>query len=307
MRIHSSCLALPLLLAALAAGSPAAAQYVEVRSVGVDLASRSAARITRLNAESFARGDTLRVRSVLVNLSDTVVVADANPCDLRFGGELALEPLGGEQACRAKAVRLAPGDSAWTERAAVVASPPGRYAMEFRNGAFTHRGRALLGVSGSTSEVRVVQPGARPGPVLAPMQRGSLATFPVVLRFRDETGTGVTERDAEEIVQATVQRGGSGIALPMHPNAPAVAAASGGVSYLEVVVEREAGGTARRAIAWVDRRVGPCGSVAERTGSNVVQSPVAYGAELAMWIHEKVEQIRSQGCMSAPRQLATAR
>lgn len=307
MRTHPSCLALPLLLAALAAGSPAAAQYVEVRAVGVDLDPRSAARITRVNGHSFARGDTLRVRSVLINLSDTVVVADANPCDIRSGGELALEPLGGEQACRARAVRLTPGDSAWTERAAVVASPPGRYAMELRNGAFTHRGRALLGVSGSTSEVSVVGPGARPGPVLAPIQRGSLATFPVVLRFRDDTGTGVTERDAEEIVQAAVQRGGSGIALPMHPNAPAAAAASGGVSYLDVVVEREAGGNMRRTIAWVDRRTGPCGSVAERTGSNVVQSPVAYGAELAMWIHEKVEQIRSQGCMSAPRQLALTR
>ncbi|HEV2734657.1 MAG TPA: hypothetical protein VGV85_07450 [Longimicrobiaceae bacterium] len=306
MRIHPSCLALPLLLAALA-GPPATAQYVEVRSVGVDLDPRSAARITRLNGESFARGDTLRVRSVLVNLSDTVVVADANPCDLRFGGELALEPLGGEQACRAMAVRLTPGDSAWTERAAVVASPPGRYAMEFRNGAFTHRGRALLGVSGSTSEVSVVERGARPGPVLAPIQRGSPAIFPVVLRFRDETGTGVTERDAEEIVQATVRRGGSGIALPMHPNAPAAAAASEGVSYLDVVLEREAGGAARRTIAWVDRRAGPCGSVAERTGGNVVRSPVAYGAELAMWIHENLERIRGQGCMSAPRRLATAR
>lgn len=305
MRVHPSCLALPVLLSVLATASPAAAQHFGVQAVGLDLAPRSAARITRVIDGELSRGDTLRVRSVLINLSDTVMVADANPCDLRFGGELALEPVGGAQACRAVAVRLTPGDSAWTERAAVVASPPGRYTMELRNGAFTRRGRALIGVSGSTSEVSVAEPGARRGPVASPARGESPGVFPVVLRFRDDTGTGVTERDVQEIVERAVRHGGGGIALPLHPDAPA--AASGGVSYLEVVVEREAGGNTRRTIAWMDRRTGPCGSADHGLNTNAVQSAVTYGAELAMWIHESLENIRGQGCMSAPRQLATAR
>ncbi len=307
MRVHPSCLALPLLLSALATASPATAQYLEVRSVGLDLAPRSAARITRIIDGELSRGDTLRVRSVLVNLSDTVMVADANPCDLRFGGELALEPVGGEQACRAKAVRLAPGDSAWTERAAVVASPPGRYRMELRNGAFTRHGRALMGVSGSTSQVSVAEPGSRPAPAHVPVQQVSLGAFPVVLRFRDDTGTGVKESDVQQIVQTAVQRGGNGTALPLHPNAPAAARATGGVSYLELVMEREAGGNIRRSVAWVDRGGGQCGSHNERRSSNWVDPPVVYGAELAMWIHVRVEQVRSLGCMSAPGQLALTR
>lgn len=301
MRIPLSCLAAALLLAVAA---PAAAQHFGVRAVGLDLVPRSAARITRTSDGELSRGDTLRVKSVLINLSDTVMVADANPCDLRFEGDLALEPVGGAQACRAVAVRLTPGDSAWTERAAVVASPPGRYTMELQNGAFTRRGRALVGVSGTTSEVSVAEPGARRGPLAVPVQRESRGAFPVVLRFRDDTGTGVTEQDVQEIVETTAQRGGSGIALPLHPGAPAAAAASGGISYLEVVVEREAGGNARRAIAWVDRRTGPCGSANHGLNTNAVQSAVRYGAELAMWIHENLEKIRDQGCMSAPRQLA---
>ena len=68
------------------------------------------------------------------------------------------------------------------------------------------------------------------------------------------------------------------------------------------------------AVAWMrEKGAVPCtytadlGQYDEPDIAGVPDRALAYGAELAMWIHEKVEQVRGQGCMSAPRQLAMGR
>src|SRR3712207_1992204 len=86
MRMHPRLAAFSLLLAEVCtAAVPAAAQTVSVTiGEGLDLLPRRAARLTSVFPQQpLSRGDTLRVRSLLINLSDRAFEADADPCGLR--------------------------------------------------------------------------------------------------------------------------------------------------------------------------------------------------------------------------------
>jgi hypothetical protein len=87
----------------------------------------------RLLNPGLRQGDTLRLESVLRNVSDKPVSIEHVVCELDIEGELVTEaPL---ILCFAYSVRstLDPGEQVFSRLERRVASPPGRYAISIRH------------------------------------------------------------------------------------------------------------------------------------------------------------------------------
>ncbi len=72
------------------------------------------------------KGDTLHFRVVQINTSSEPRVPDIS-CEIMVETDLDLIPV--EENCSVGAAPLAPGDSVWTWRTAVIESSPGEYAL----------------------------------------------------------------------------------------------------------------------------------------------------------------------------------
>ena len=87
----------------------------------------------RLLNPGLRQGDTLRLESVLRNVSDQPVSIEHVVCELDLEGEISTEsPL---ILCFAYSVRstLAPGEHVWSRLERRVISPPGRYTISIRH------------------------------------------------------------------------------------------------------------------------------------------------------------------------------
>lgn len=284
---------LPLLAGLSGAPDPAAAQMVST-SQSLDLHPRFAARFTSGYASPLATGDTVRVRSVLINLSDSTLTVDPRPCEIRFVGELAVLAVGGERDCRADPVRVAPGDSLWTERVFVVTSPPGEYRAGLRNGAFVVGRRSPFGASEGSSTVTVVEPGARTDlpPVLADTRPP--VRLPFVVRWSGEPRADLTEDQLERIASDALSSPGEGLrALPLHPGTPAL----GRLAYVQVTFEQKAGADFTLSLAVVHPQAGRCYSHSFNYGSSAGgMAPALLGAMIALQVRNYVSTARSAHC-----------
>ncbi|HEX8695312.1 MAG TPA: hypothetical protein VF746_23070 [Longimicrobium sp.] len=276
----------PLLAGLSGAPAPAAAQ-------GLDLLPRFAARLTSGYASPLATGDTVRVRSVLINLSDSTLAVDVRPCEIRFVGELAVADVGGERDCRADPVRVAPGDSLWTERAFVVTSPPGEYRAGLRNGAFVMGRQSPFGASEGSSTVTVVEPGARIAlpPSLADTRPP--VRVPFVVRWSGEPRADLTERELERIAEDALSVPGERLtALPLHPGTPAL----GRLAHVQVSFEQRAGADFRLSLAVVHPQAGTCHSHGFNYSSSVGLSPALLGAMIALRLRDASSSARFAQC-----------
>lgn len=291
MRVHPSCLALPLLLAA-------ACSRLEARSTGViGEAMQQDPRATALHSiversDPVSVGDTIRLREVLVNLADTAITAAANPCRTRLGGTLQVRVLGEPgQDCPAAAVRLAPGDSLATERLAVVASPAGEYMLEVRRSGTSADGQSSWdGVS--TSRVRVMEPGEGPRRARAP--RVARPRVPFVLRVRGTPPPGTTEERLSTLVQQTATRAGV-FPMALHPGAPAAAP---GLLVLAVSVAWNADGSHEVTLGYEQGGRRCAGSAAAGRSPN----RAAFEADLALRVRSQLQAYA--GCL--PRMASAA-
>lgn len=284
---------LPLLAGLSGAPDPAVAQMVST-SQSLDLHPRFAARFTSGYASPLATGDTVRVRSVLINLSDSTLTVDPRPCEIRFVGELAVLAVGGERDCRADPVRVAPGDSLWTERAFVVTSPPGEYRAGLRNGAFVMGRRSPFGASEGRSKITVVEPGARIARPPALADARPPVRLPFVVRWSGEPRADLTERQLENIASDALSNLAEGLrALPLHPGTPAL----GRLTHIEVSFEQRVGADFRLSLAVVHPQAGRCYSHSFNYGSSAGgMAPALLGAMVALHLRDYASSARSAQC-----------
>lgn len=76
-----------------------------------------------------ARGDTLRVRQVLLNAGDSILTLEACPCGLRLVTDMELQGGDPDAPCDPFVRTLAPGESIWAEAHRTVPATPERYAV----------------------------------------------------------------------------------------------------------------------------------------------------------------------------------
>ncbi len=271
MRILAPLVALPVLLAL--ARAPAAAQSGRVSGESVLQSPGEYALISHVERlDPLARGDTVRVREVVVNLADTAITVTVDPCRIRIGGTLRVEVPGGErQACPAAPARIAPGDSLAAERIAVVASPPGVYALEVGGSGLAIQGS---GTGGGMSMSRVTVADAGASARQARTGRMPSARLPFVLQVSGTPPTGVGEHDLATIVSQVARQEGV-IAMQLHPDAPAAAP---GLLVLLVHVQWKSDGGAGIAMGYF-RQGWSCGQSTSETGTR--SSLAVFGADLA--------------------------
>ena len=271
MRNRTPLFAVPVFLA-LAWGS-AAAQSGRVAGESMMQSPREYALLSHVERlDPLARGDTVRVREVVVNLADTAITVTADPCRVRFGGTLRVEvPGAGRQTCPAAPARVAPGDSLAAERIAVVASPPGVYALEIDGSGLDVQGSGI-GQESSMSRVTVADAGASARQ--ARTGRTPSARLPFVLHVSGTPPAGIGEHDLETIVSQAARQEGV-IAMQLHPDAPAAAP---GLLVLVVHVEWRSDGEAGIAMGYF-RQGWSCGQSTNDMGTR--SSLAVFGADLA--------------------------
>lgn len=157
------------------------------------------------NASGLRTGDTLVLRSVLINVSDRAQPGRL-PCEISVETDLDLGPATTD--CDVP-VELAPGDSAWTTLRAVVESPPGDYRMSWEAGG---RRSGFVRVTAATA---------------SPPGRDPPRRLPYVLELMGPGAERHTEQDFVGVMQPAISEGAGGNAV-VFPVSETAAAALGG-------------------------------------------------------------------------------
>lgn len=234
-----------ILFLAIAALPPpyATAQKNVLRDAGVTIAGDRVLTRTQITPDPYFRGDTIRIRVVLYNLTDATLPIEGPPCglDLAHGLEtrlihpelearLALP----ERGCAAPSTRLQPVDSIAVTAHAIVLSPPGWYVLRVEPPRPASGQRA----SSFGTGVEVARPGAQEPRPAAPSEPARTIRYAV--HVRDPENQPMTERDVDHVVQEAIRVAG-GLGLPM-----SLEAARRAPPYLLVEIE-----DARRSVHWV--------------------------------------------------------
>lgn len=246
-----------------------------------------------MNGRRYEPGDSLRVRYVMYNVSDSTTAIRTHPCGFVITGTLDLTDVTGAGTCDPIVRQISPGDSVWAELTGVVSSPPGDYTIQLEAMSlprYDDRGRSPPSV-----EISVVPFGTSPTSPRSSRFEPMMPKLPYVLRLGGSSSV-VTSRDFDMVMESAVREFGF---LPMHA-AEAAADAIGEIwPYLLLELTIDERGQYELVTSWVTTAGGAAGSkkvACEARSNGLAARPVLLGAVLVVEIRQAMLGYVSGNC-----------
>lgn len=285
-----------ILMAILIPESASSAQALAVSSFGRSIGVYT---FRHMNGRRYEQGDTLRVRHVLYNVSDSVTVVRTHGCGFVLNGTLELTDIRGAGSCEATLSQLSPGDSAWAQMTGVIASEPGEYTIQLQSISLPRYDADVR--PPTETRITVVPTGTSPTSPRSSRFEPMMPKLPYVVHLTGDS-TLLSMRDFDSILLSALREYGF---LPMQASEVAAEAIAEIWPYLSLDVDIDERGRYQLRTEWntrVRRTIDPPSvAVPRRTtcrgGSNgLAARAVLFGAMLVEEIRKAVTGYQSGRC-----------